>query len=1347
LEDGSSANGTYVNGKREKYRELSVGDIVSIERYDLIFQSDLFFLIGLKRDLRDPAPTYAENISKAGEYPFFKRSPRLKSETPSREVTIQSPPNTNAKPEINWITVFLPPAAMAAVSAAVVFAMKTSALMLFYTIPMIPVGILVSVLNYSSQLKKHRKTAEARLEKYGAHLAEATKALESAAKDQLQTMLRAHPETNACVGVVTGMERRLWERNPQDADFMSLRLGVGAVELRAKIKTPHKQVTIEEDGLLNKSYEIENKYRTINGAPILLDLTRTCTAGIVGERGGVRALTKNLLVQAATHHCYTELKIITLFPKSEAGEWDFVKWLPHSFSDDREIRFVADNEAGAADVLRYFEEPVQQRARELKEDVYQSAGVKLPFLLFVVCAPSFLEGQTVARYLTANNRELGIGALFLFDDIARLPKDCNTIVDVGGNMGMLFHKEDISQKTKFTPDRFANPNFEVFSRAMAPIRIADAAEDRSLPACVTFLEGYGAKTPEDIDIANKWRRSETHRSMSVPIGMRGNGEAFNFDIHEKKHGPHGLIAGMTGSGKSEMVQSWILSMALHHSPRDAAFVLIDFKGTGLILPFINLPHLAGTISDLDTNINRNLIALENELSRRKTLLDRYGVNNITGYIKLYKEGKADEPLAFLFVIIDEFAEFKVQFPDFMTVVDRIFAIGRTLGVFTLLLTQKPAGVVGDKMAANTRFRWCLKVASSADSKEMLRHPDAVKITVPGRAYVQVGEDEIYELIQSYWSGAPFNPVPDAGVAGSAAISFVGLSGKRVPLNAATDAGTHKSGENEIDRIVAYLKSFAAGSGAGSARKIWMNRLPERVFLPNILRNGFDGAAWPSQNGPVCPEVGMIDDPRAQSQYPLLFNISGDGHIAVYGAPGTGKTTMLQTLAMSLILSYAPDAVHIYIMDFGGWSMNIFRDFPHVGGVANDNDPARVEKTARLLGRELEARKRIFSSEGVSNIASYRESTGKNLANIVLILDNFAPVIGLYPALEQFFIDLTREGGNYGVYFVTSANNPMALGYRIGQNIKAAVALQMTDKSDYVSIVGKTDGLEPEKTAGRGLAKGSPPLEFQTALPAEGLSESERVGRIRELSQIMNEVWKGRRAKPIPIMPDVIRFGSVQSDSVAVGLSVKDVETAGISFPARHYMIVSGRPGSGKSNMLNVIAKQIDARITVFDLSGAALGGIRERCEHYFTSAETFDAFMEESARLLQERKDACASDPGAVFEPILVVIDDLKQCFDSVGDETMKRLNAVVRLGKGLHFYLLVAGDCGEIGKMYNQGEPFTMALVKAQTAIALGGSFKNHDVFKSDLPYSEQDVPLGEYEGYILHNERALRFKAMYGN
>ena len=946
---------------------------------------------------------------------------------------------------------------------------------------------------------------------------------------QREILLQTYSDTASCIATAVNMERDLWDRKSDDTDFLSLRIGSGEVKSCTTIRVPKEVLTLESDCFSSYPAKIESEHKTVANCPITFDVLRSVTGGFIGECSDVLRLVCNLIAQANAHHSYDDLKIITICSDDELDERKFIKWLPHSFDDTRTQRYIVCGHNHAEKLLVQLEDELAQRSRGAVVCNEKRISPQLPYLLFICADFTIFHNSGIMKYLLNASPNMGVGALFLFDSLDNLPKECNTIIEVSGDNGTIYPRENIDALQKFVIDPVEPNCYETYARSMAPIRL-EKPGIKELPVSVSFLQGYGVKHPEEINFAQNWATSAPNKSMAVPIGVRENGEPFYFDIHEKHHGPHGLIAGMTGSGKSEMVQSWILSMALHFSPQDVSIVLIDFKGTGLILPFQNLPHLAGTISDLDNSIGRNLTALENELSRRKALLDQNGVSNISAYIKKYKEGIISEPLSFLFVVIDEFAEFKVQFPDFMTVINRIFAIGRTLGVYILLLTQKPTNVVDDKMNANTRFRWCLKVASSADSKDMLGHPDAAKLTNPGRAFVQVGEDEVYEQIQSYWSGAPYNPTRDSTYHSTDKISVVDLTGNRISYVAERTTG-YRAERNEIDAVVAAIDAYVRDHNLKRARNIWTKKLGETIYLRQILSIAFDGERWNSEEEKLRVTIGMIDDPRSQSQYPLQLDLAVTGHVAIFGAPGVGKTTLLQTTILSMALSYPPNAVQMYLMDFGGGNLLLFRDLPHVGDVILADDAEKIGKFTQLIQAEIQKRKKAFSACGASSITAYQQLTGTQLPNIILFLDNFAPVLNLYPELEDFFINLSREGGTYGVYWFVTSNTQNSLTYRISQNIKMALALRMTDAGDYSMIVGKTDGLEPENVLGRGLVKGNPPLEFQTALPAEGETEIERLKNFRALIAAMNKKWPGVRPAPVPVMPGVVTLSDVRGKGV------------------------------------------------------------------------------------------------------------------------------------------------------------------------------------------------------------------------
>ena len=1335
--DLHSANGTYVSGIKKLEGRVESSEAISFGFCSLLLTGNsLSLTYAGSVAVNVPADSARKCVDSVDEpYPYyFKQSPRLRESLPNDQIELQPPPSIGGKPNISWLNVLLMPALTVCVMLAVCFFVTGVMTMLYFSVPMTLIGAVMSVVRYKSEKKRYLATEHLRFEKYDEYLAEQEDFIGNQVKEQRRVLNSENPSVVQCLRMALDTDRTIWSRRRRDADFMTLRVGSGTIPASISIKAPKQMLSLEVDKLAQQPSQIAEKYSMVDNCPILLDLGRQPTCGIIGDRSACIAIGKNLVVQAATHHSYNDLRIIVICDEDERETWSFCRWLPHLFDDTRSVRYFADSQKQAAKLLGYFDDVLAQRSLENRSKDHYVSTTHSPYYLFICASATLVGSHPIMKHLTSNNRDLGAGAVFLFDTLGDLPKDCNHIVDLTGRVHEVYEKDTASSRQTFVKDAASFEQYDAFARALAPLRVDLTDKGGVLPTNVSFLQGYGAKTPQMLDLSKNWANAFPEQGMAVPIGIKRDGSAFMFDIHEKHSGPHGLVAGMTGSGKSEMVQSWILSMAVRYPPSAVSFVLIDFKGTGLLLPFKNLPHLAGTISDLDTNIGRNLIALENELTRRKALLDRYQVSNISAYLKLVRQGKATESLPYLFIVIDEFAEFKVRFPDFMQAVNRVFAIGRTLGVHMILLTQKPANIVDDKMSANTRFRWCLKVANSTDSRDMLHHTDAAKITNPGRAFVQVGEDEIFEEIQSYWSGAPYNPYRDLTLQRSTKVTVVDYYGNRVCYEPEKTTG-YRAEKNEIDVVVDYIDSFARQNNVDRAKAIWTSTLPSHLSLNDLLNHGFDGERWSDTEGTLRPIIGLLDDPRSQSQYPYYIDFAADGHLAIYGAPGSGKTTLLHTTILSLALSYSPSKVNLYMMDFGGGSLTLFSGLPHVGGIAvGGRDDEKIRKLAELISNELDQRKNLLSKHGLINISSYCEATGNALPFIVLLLDNFAPVLDLYPDLDNFFQTLVRDGGGCGIYFVATASGLNALGYRVSQNMKAAIALRMPDKHDYATIVGKTNGLEPEDRPGRGLVRNSPPLELQVALPTDGRSEVERVKNIHALSQLMYEKWDGHDVVSIPTMPSVIRVSDYAGDGVFLGLQHKDYNSIAWDATTDPFLVISshGEQYASTSFVMDQLLQKYNISTQIkFDTA------------IHSQQASLFDQQIADLMPTLQGRKEQASAgsfDP-ATCPYILIVLDDLKACFESASNETIRRLTSIVTMGVGLNVILVVNGSAADIEKLHHV-DAFTMNLVKQAKAILIGDCPQSHRAFTTNLSYSEGAAKLTAYDAVVVDSGTATKIK-----
>lgn len=1347
LKDLNSTNGTFVEGSQ-------VQEYGNIEKKQIVIGKSKLFLEGnslcMASDAEivshvEPMGETCAALTPNDEYPLlFHRSPRLLEEIPTGAVELQAPPSIGGKPTINWSSVVVMPILSMAIMMAVSFLAGGPAGMAIFSIPSTALSMGMAIFNYKKQCKNYEALQKERLDKYTRYLEEQAAVIETAQAKQRKVLNGVHPSAGMCLEIVSGTERRLWERRTTDADFMELRLGEGKVPCCMTCKVPQRQFAMQVESLALLPEKIRDEHVFTQGCPITLNLSKYPTCGLIGERQDCINLAKNMIIQAVTHHSYAELNVVVICNKEETKDFSFVRWLPHNVNSSGN-RYIVNDAKSAAEVLAQLEGVLAERVQ--KEEGRKRRGKATPFYLFVCAEDTILEKHSIERYLTSNDADLSAAAIYLYDELDYLPKECEVIVEVRNGKGRYYHKNNVSQREEFGLDRVAVDAYEKFARKMAPLRIELPKGSEPLPTSVSFLQGYGVQTPKDIGLVEQWPQARPEKSMAVPVGIKHGGEPFYFDIHEKKHGPHGLVGGKTGCGKSEMVQSWILAMALKFPPEAVSFILIDFKGTGLILPFKNLPHLAGTISDLDRNIQRNLIALENELSRRKALFDVYKVKKIEEYQKLYHEGKADTSLSYLFIVIDEFAEFKSQFPDFIPVIDRVFAIGRALGVDMLLLTQKPSDVVNAKMNANTTFRWGLKMASASDSREFFlnQHADAGKITNPGRAYIQIGNDEVFEEVQSFYSGAPYNPYRDISLKRAVNIAAVDIYGNKSVYDVEKTTG-FKADKAEIDAVVEYLDNYTRENNIPRARNIWTNKLAGNISLDQVLQIAFDGEKWNREQNGLSVTVGMIDDPRSQSQYPMKVNMSDLGHAAIYGAPGTGKTTFLQSFILSAALAYAPDELNLYIMDFGSGALNLFRDLPHVGGTVLSNEEEKVSKLARLLLNELAKRKKLFAASGVLSFEAYRETTGQELPYIMLIIDNFAKLRDMYPDMDDFFKELLSEAGNYGIYMVTTATTTTAIPYRLAEFIRNTIALRMLDKSHYYDIVGNTGGFEPENLPGRGLMKAKPPLEFQTAVPVAGTTETERVAGIKQLVTLMNIKWSGDRPVPIPVLPEKVVADNYTVDGLLVGLHAESVEPVTIDYTKEQFVLVSADGTGQAAGLLDGLVKQLprklaEAQIAVFDGAGEWEKVTTYGCKR-LTQGRELEEYIQSLMPVLQERKVALEEGASVESYPIVVVLPDVKLLADSVSGETLRRLYSIVNLGKGLDVYVILCGRCEQISKLYYGGELFTTGMVDEGKALIIGGTANNHSIIKTGIPYTESNQELAADMGYVVTKGSSVKVK-----
>ena len=644
--------------------------------------------------------------------------------------------------------------------------------------------------------------------------------------------------------------------------------------------------------------------------------------------------------------------------------------------------------------------------------------------------------------------------------------------------------------------------------------------------------------------------------------------------------------------------------------------------------FKNLPHLLGTITNLDgAQSMRALASINAEIHRRERLFGEFEVNHINQYQKKFKNGEATEPLPHLFLISDEFAELKVNQPDFIKELVSIARVGRSLGVHLILATQKPSGVVDDQIWSNSRFKIALKVADRSDSNEMLHTPDAAEITQTGRAYLQVGNNEVYELFQSAWSGADYQPDKDDMGIEDHTIYLINELGQYEILNedlsGLEDVDEIKEVPTELDAIVHHIQLLCEEQEIPPVPQPWLPPLKERITLDE-LEEVQPTVAW-TQEKPLSVLLGMADIPQAQKQEAVSINLSKDGHILLYGSPGTGKTTFLQTAGMDLARKFSPKALTMYLMDFGTNGLAPLSKLPQVADTMLLDQTEKISKFVRIMERELNRRKKLLADYGVGTLDLYRQASGQEEPAIVILLDSYeAFKEEAYEAeLFKLLVRISREGLSIGVHLLVTAGRQTNLRAQLYSNFKHQLSLPQNEAGEVRAIVGSTPlAMTMEDIKGRALMKREEVDVIQLALPVYGANDTQVLNNLRQAVASLQEAWTGQRPSAIPMVPEELTMDvflnlpttqeAIQNHELPIGLEFEEVQTT--SLPRfKHLLVLSDKDtamNAATNHIIKLLLHLFDKEvITIFDPIDE-YRSVSDRVEHYIGSGMSYRSILD-----------------------------------------------------------------------------------------------------------------------------------------
>ncbi|MCU9612784.1 type VII secretion protein EssC [Caldibacillus lycopersici] len=1333
----------YVNGK-------SVKEPTFIENGDIIFWQFLTIHI-MENDLLSitSAQQYTSILPRAAKptsemrkkYPDYRRTPRMVYELPDEKINLSFPHQAREGNQRGLLLIILPPLIMLLVMGGIAL-IQPRGLFMIISVVMFMTTIVTSTVQYFKEQGNRKRENEKRIRLYSAYLKRKREELQKLASEQKKILYYHYPSFEQMKYLTAQISERIWERSLDSFDFLTVRIGRANIPATYDVAVGNEDSGAREtDELIEDFHTLVNVYKKVENVPLSIEI-RTGAVGLIGKPAIVKNEIHQLIGQLAFFHSYHDVRFVAIFHEEEYKDWEWMRWLPHFQLPHMFAKGFVYNEATRDQLLSSIYELL--RDRELNEDKDKKRFV--PHFVFIVTNRTLISEHVILEYLEGKIDGLGISTIFAAESKESLSEHIHTLVRyVNESEGDILIQQKKAIQTPFIMDEHTRENNEGFARTLLSLE-HQLGLNNSIPTKVSFLELFHAKDVKDLAIGKKWKENISSKSLAVPIGLKGKEDIVELNLHEKAHGPHGLLAGTTGSGKSEFLQTYILSLAVHFHPHDVAFLLIDYKGGGMAQPFKNLPHLLGTITNIEGSKNfsmRALASIKSELKRRQRLFDQYEVNHIHDYTNLYQKGRANDPLPHLFLISDEFAELKSEEPEFIRELVSAARIGRSLGVHLILATQKPGGVVDEQIWSNARFKVALKVQDANDSKEILKNSDAANITVTGRGYLQVGNNEVYELFQSAWSGAPY--LDDAVTTEDEVAIVTDLGLNPLSVVGAPALQNRVETKSEIEVVVKQIEEVQKELNIEKLPSPWLPPLKERIFTPEIR-----------EHKKLQLPIGLKDEPEKQQQSNYYYQPIEDGSIAIIGTSGYGKSTTAITLLLRMAEQLTSEEVHYYLFDFGNGALLPIRQLPHTGDYFRMEDQRKIEKFMNFLKGEMERRKQLFEQKEISNIKLYNSINQTKLPLFYVVIDNFDIVRDEYPDLETQFIQLSRDGQSLGIYLLITATRVNSVRQSLMNNLKTKITHYLMDKAEVYTVLGRVP-YEIEPIPGRAIVKKDDPYLMQVFLPEKGEDDLIVLENVKKKVLLLQKQNQGGNAPiSIPMLPQRLdlkellkRISAVQNTDILlpIGLDEETVTPVFLNIQKNKHWLILGPGQKGKTNVLKVLLdralKQKPYSIAIFDGIDRALSQLATNdLVDYLDSKEQITAWIEKVKAVCEEREKQYLAAVNnqtidqLIFTPIIFVVDSISRLNQTIDSIIQGKLADIMKRYSHLGFSVMVAGSPNEVSKGY---DPLSIELKQIRNGLLL---MKKSDQSLFTFPYERKEGEIQPGFGYYVVNGNARKIQ-----
>lgn len=1303
----SSTYGVYHNGtKAAESCIINNGDFFSISDFIFYYKNNVLWT-----EIREGIVVnglMAVDCPNPNSYPKFSRNTRLKMVLNKDEIEILDPPSKPQKPKNNLFMNLLPSLGMLLASGVMAF---MGGGMIVFSIISGVMAIVTSVLGVIQGNKDFKRETAERIEKYNKYADAKRAEINSYRNLERDALSKIYTDQTVEQSMFQNFSSDLFDRLPEDDDFLSVRLGLGSIKAARKINYKKQERLEVEDELQLIPEQISNDFEILDNAPVICEFKKSNSVGIIGNEEARFSILKNIVIDICARQYHSDVKLFFIATEEHANRVSWLRFLPYVDNDVTNSRNIVCDDDSKNRTFDYLYKELTQREQGKKGE---------HFVVFFYDEYGF-QSHPLSKFVS-KAAELSVTFVFMADSKDLVPIGCNYIISMESlSKGYLLDSSNQDETIEFTFTAVDDASAQQIVDFLAPVYTEEISLEGTLTKNISLFELLNILVVDDLNLKQRWESSKVFQSMSAPIGVSKAG-VISLDLHDKAHGPHGLVAGTTGSGKSEILQTYILSIATIFHPYEVSFVIIDFKGGGMVNQFKNLPHLSGAITNIDgKEIDRSLKSIKAELQKRQRLFAEAEVNHIDKYIQKFKAGKVSTPIPHLVLIVDEFAELKAEQPEFMKELISAARIGRSLGVHLILATQKPSGQVDEQIWSNSRFKLCLKVQSQEDSNEVLKSPLAAEIKEPGRAYLQVGNNEVFELFQSAYSGAP-EKMEDSGVR-EFKIFALSDSGRRTPVFVQKKKKSSGNNNTQLEAIVSHVEQYCINNSIERLPNICLPPLPAVIDYPT---EGCKNASM--------IDVGLYDDPDNQVQEAASLDIDNKNTLII-GSSQYGKTNMLQSFIRTIAKSGSPNESIIYILDFGSMVLKNFEELNHVGGVVTSSEDEKLKNLFKLLFTEINTRKEKLVSVGVSSFASYLEAGYKDMPHIYLFIDNLTALIELYLEDDDSLLTIIREGISVGISTIIANSQTSGIGYKYLSNFANKVCLYCNDSNEYGNLFDHVQ-LQPDEVPGRCILEMDKRiLECQTYLAFNGEKEIDRVREMQKFIDEVNSTCKDLKARIIPCIPSLLTEESLHTDFLAdttgykvpIGLTYSEVAPFYLDLSQLGIMGLCGKENTGHRNFVEYIVKVLEdnrenypVRMVIFDDISRKFGNLKDSpiVDTYTLDVEKITDIFMEWYSILDERYNNLLEEGtmGSNADLLLMIVqnNDIAKKINEDMD-LMNQFGEMVSRFKGMNVAFIFS-NYANASVSYDAPEPLRM--IKQDQHVIFFEDLDNLKPF--DVPYEE---------------------------